>query len=178
MGLKGHSIIGTWFYFSPALNELNVLLGNGLPKEHPDVRELIVDGNLYSLQAVMLQNLIRAGGVGQQCAKLMNSMWNVSNRINAIYESGCVDRFAKMQQHLETIWSTRKMVACEYIRLHPKANANDMFSLLLGASSEKRLSRLAEFNEASFSTEIDTLIAQKAGDYEVRCVNRKCCNVA
>ena len=164
----GPSIIGTWFYYSPGLFELNELLIRGRSGHGRNVSKLIVEGNLYSLQAVILDKLSRTGGVSKQCARLMQSMWAVNNQINEIYDTRRYDRFMRMEEHLQKIWSTRKLVASEYLRLNPKAKAQ-MFALLIGTTEDD-----VESEERRY-TELDTLIMQEDACGEQRC---DCCIVA
>lgn len=114
------SIVGTWFFYSRQLFELNHLVHcqqvNVLQFEN-EIKRLIRTGNQYSLEAVILDKLVSSEG---RDSVLKRRMRAIHNDIEKIYRRRKHRKFAMMRQPLLSIWWTREAMLDNYIRSHPE----------------------------------------------------------
>ena len=138
--IENTSIIGTWMFYSPALFDLNMYLltSNQINDVALDVgvmKRLIIDGNMYSLQATILHRLSMKTG------HFTRKMLQISQTIDEIWLNtrGITDarKFQLMHSYFKRIWKARSNLACYILRKYSyNPLLNHVFSLLMDSCLE------------------------------------------
>ena len=118
------SIIGTWMWYSPDLYRLNHFVQHPMPQTNlsrhsQKTKQLIRDGNLYSLQSVILDQLVFSEN-GDNAHFLKKKMRSIHSAIDKIHRDGGDNRFVMMLRPLFNIWRIREEMMEDYIHRHPE----------------------------------------------------------
>ena len=119
---ENRSIIGTWCYYSPQLYRLNEYLAK-CPHANascPVVQQLVLDGNLYSLQSMMLNQLLQNEPEFESFDKrLLKRRYDVVEKDWRRFRKH-PDRFMLIRHSLQMMWSQRKALIPQYMERHPE----------------------------------------------------------
>ncbi len=100
------------------------------------ITQLIIDGNLYSLQSVIMSRLLPHNCNDANQIRRIKLMCDTHDKINSIYKNGRKRRYTNtatlmlMYRHFKRIWDTRNDVTIEYMQQNPSRQLEDVFSLL------------------------------------------------
>lgn len=115
----------TWMYHAPHFSVLRERSGESCQQINgsQSKNSTILDGNLYSLQAVILEQLVSFEGTD---VSLRRGIRDIHREIDQIYRNGDHRRFVRMKQPLLNIWFAREAMMNNYFRNHPELNELEM----------------------------------------------------
>ena len=117
------STIGTWLMYSPQLMTLNHYMHSeqrNVSRHNEGIRALLLDGNVYSTQALILKLMVWSERMDDVTEKLWGKMRATHDEIEKIHKSDDPNKFALMRRPLINIWSMREAILKQFTLNHPE----------------------------------------------------------
>lgn len=111
-----------------------------------EIKHFLIDSSLYSLQAVILEQLLNSAHEGESSRKHMREL---SDQIAEIYRTTEVGRFLRIKKPLTNLWLIREMLAKWYLKQYPDtaSTLKNVFSRIVasGITGDDRNAFLTEY---------------------------------
>lgn len=152
-------IVGTFGYFSESLYLMNKYLAGNATNHNVSrhqVKKLAMNGNLYSLQSVILEHLVH-NDRDDRDTEIRIEIGQMHDEVEAIFRKGGAGGWSRMHEPLRMIWSLRHQLLRNYIQRHPDERnlVNTVFTRLPQEGDQLVHDSCTFSSDGGFPNEID-----------------------